>query len=131
MHYGENRRECGISWDIIQDHPIVQEWRHRFMTMNSDLYTLFGAEGLGFIHRMGINNVSGVEKWGAACTMGLSIEFRDELNNSFPINLMTYVRQRVFYVLECLNEIRGDPHRYVRYKYIKPWETLLGPDNVF
>jgi hypothetical protein len=119
------------SLDILHDHPIVHEWINRLMCMNRDLSALFEVEGGGFFHRMGINNASGVEKWGAACTMGQSVEFHDDVTSLLQRNITLYVRKRMSYVLECLNEIRGPARQYVQYTYVEPWDTLMGPDDVF
>ena len=119
-------------WDI-HDHPIVQEWRNRFLCMNRDLSALFADdEGDGFIHRMAINkSADGIEKWNAACTMGISIYFQDEFTSFLQANVTSYVRKRVSFVLSCLRQIRGPSEQYIRCTYVDPWETLLGPDHIF
>jgi hypothetical protein len=120
-------------WDI-HDHPIVHEWRNRFLFMNRDLSALFAADGGGdgFITRMAINkSAAEIEKWNAACTMGISVEFQDEFTSFLQANITSYVHKRVSYVLACLRQIRGPSEQYIRCTYVDPWETLLGPDHVF
>jgi hypothetical protein len=121
-----------ILWDI-KDHPIVHEWRRRLEFMNRDLSALFAGDGGdGFIHRMAVNkSASGVEKWNAACSMGISVEIRDVFTSSLQANITSYVHKRVSYVLACLCEIRGPSYQYVQYMYVDPWKTLLGPDHIF
>jgi hypothetical protein len=135
--YEEIMRDMGMYshdslWDI-HDHPIVQEWRNRLLFMNRDLSALFADdEGDGFIHRMAINkSAAGIEKWNAACTMGISIDFQDDFTSFLQANITSYVRKRVSYVLACLRQIRGPSEQYIRCTYVDPWETLLGPDHVF
>jgi hypothetical protein len=119
-------------WDI-QDHPIVKEWRVCLMSMNRDLSALFANCGEnGFMYRMGLNNsASELEKWNTACTMGISVEFRDEFTTLLHMNVTRYVRTRVSYVLSCLCKIRGPALQYVQYTYVDPWKTIVGPDHVF
>ena len=105
-------------YNEVTEHPIVQEWRARFLAMSTDLSNLFAESGDGLIHRMGLNTANGIEKWGAACTMGHSAEFIDEVTDSHSKNIMLYVRKRVSYVLVCLNTIKGPPIKYVKYIYI-------------
>ena len=129
----ELRPESHKSSLDIQDHPLVQEWRDRLMAMNSDLSALFANnDGAGLIHRIGMNNAVGIEKWHAACTMSDSIEFQDELRTEFlHMDLTSYIRKRVSHVITCLDEIRGPSRQYVQYSYVEPWQTLLGPDHSF